>query len=79
MLPAGLYYLNCGYMAPLPRAVCRNSYVHPAIVDAFRGGETIANAAKSAGPRRPNFSAAEAAVLALLKRRVRHEPAAAAA
>ena len=61
------------------RAVCRNSYVHPAIVDAFRGGETIANAAKSAGPRRPNFSAAEAAVLALLKRRVRHEPAAAAA
>src|SRR5205085_5683496 len=21
MLPAGLYYLNCGYMAPLPRAV----------------------------------------------------------
>ena len=61
------------------RAVCRKSYVHPAIVDAFRGGETIANAAKSTASRRPNFSATEAAVLALLKRRVRHAPAAAAA
>jgi len=50
------------------RAVCRKSYVHPAVFDAYRSGVTIA--AVRPGPRRPHFSAEEAAVLALLKRRV---------
>jgi len=50
------------------RAVCRKSYVHPAVFDAYRSGVTIA--AVRPGPRRPYFSAEEAAVLALLKRRV---------
>jgi DNA topoisomerase-1 len=62
------------------RAVCRKSYVHPGVLDAFRGGVTIAGL--RAQPRRANFSADEAAVLALLRRRVRHvrhEPARVAA
>jgi DNA topoisomerase-1 len=50
------------------RAVCRRCYVHPAVFDAYRAGVTIA--AVRPGPRRPHFSAEEAAVLALLKRRV---------
>jgi DNA topoisomerase-1 len=52
------------------RAVCRKSYVHPAVFEAYRAGETIA--AESPGPRKVYFSAAEAAVLALLKRRSHH-------
>jgi DNA topoisomerase-1 len=48
------------------RAVCRKCYVHPAVFDAYRAGVTIA--AVRPGPRRPHFSAEEAAVLALLKR-----------
>jgi DNA topoisomerase-1 len=50
------------------RAVCRKCYVHPAVFDAYRAGVTIADVRP--GPRRPHFSAQEAAVLALLKRRV---------
>jgi DNA topoisomerase-1 len=50
------------------RAVCRKSYVHPAVFDAYRNGVTIA--ALRSAPRRPHFSAEEAALLALLKRRV---------
>jgi DNA topoisomerase-1 len=60
------------------RAVCRKCYVHPAVFDAYRAGVTIA--AVRPGPRRPHFSAEEAAVLALLKRRfdrVRREKVAA--
>jgi DNA topoisomerase-1 len=61
------------------RAVCRRCYVHPGVFEAFRGGLTIANVPKSTGPtKRPNFSAAEAAVLALLKRRGHREHGAAA-
>lgn len=52
------------------RAVCRKSYVHPAVFEAYRAGVTIAGARP--GPRRIHFSAEEAAVLALLKRRWNH-------
>jgi DNA topoisomerase-1 len=49
------------------RAVCRKCYVHPAVFDAYRDGLTIANIRPA--PRRTHFSAEEAAVLAMLKRR----------
>jgi DNA topoisomerase-1 len=61
------------------RAVCRKCYVHPAVFEAFRSGVTIDAAGLKAGPRRANFSVAEAAVLALLKRRMHPAPARAAA
>ena len=62
------------------RAVCRSCYIHPAVFDAFRSGQTI-DAMKAAGPRKPNFSSQEAAVLALLTRYARksHRDAAKAA
>jgi DNA topoisomerase-1 len=53
------------------RAVCRGSYIHPGVFDAYRGGITIGGAKQ--GPRRAGLSADEAAVLALLKRRARHQ------
>jgi DNA topoisomerase-1 len=53
------------------RAVCRGSYIHPGVFDAYRGGITIGGATQ--GPRRAGLSADEAAVLALLKRRARHQ------
>ena len=53
------------------RAVCRGSYIHPAVLDGYRENVTIA-AAKQ-GPRRAGLSVEEAAVLALLKRRARHQ------
>jgi DNA topoisomerase-1 len=49
------------------RAVCRRSYVHPAVFEAYRAGVTIDQIPP--GPRRPYMSVEEAAVLALLKRR----------
>jgi DNA topoisomerase-1 len=49
------------------RAVCRKCYVHPSVFEAYRAGVTIASARP--GPRRVYFSAHEAAVLAILKRR----------
>ena len=52
------------------RAVCRGSYIHPAVFDAYRRGVTIASAKQ--GPRRAGLSVEEAAVLALLRRRARH-------
>jgi DNA topoisomerase-1 len=58
------------------RAVCRKSYVHPAVFDAYRAGVTIA--AARPGPRRMYFSMPEAAVLTLLKRRWNHRVAKAA-
>jgi len=58
------------------RAVCRNFYIHPGVLGAFRGGMTIATLPKPSASR-AHMSAAEAAVLALLN--VRHHPAAAAA
>ena len=58
------------------RAVCRKSYVHPAVFDAYKAGVTIA--AARPGPRRMYFSSHEAAVLMLLKRRWNHRVAKAA-
>ncbi len=52
------------------RSVCRKCYIHPGVFDGYRRGITIAKIPPS--PRRLHFSAEEAAVLALLKRRVRH-------
>ena len=52
------------------RSVCRKCYIHPGVFDGYRRGITIEKI--SPGPRRLHFSAEEAAVLALLKRRVRH-------
>jgi DNA topoisomerase-1 len=47
------------------RAVCRKSYIHPAVFDAYRVGQTIAAARKSS---RAGLASTEAAVLSLLKR-----------
>jgi DNA topoisomerase-1 len=52
------------------RAVCRSSYIHPAVFDGYRTGATILKV--KAGPRPAGLSADEAAVLALLKGRARH-------
>jgi DNA topoisomerase-1 len=51
------------------RAVCRSSYIHPAVFEAYRAGATIAGV--KAGPRMAHLSADEAAVLAMLKSRAR--------
>jgi len=48
------------------RAVCRSCYIHPGVLQAYRGGLTIA---AKPGPRRGYFSKEEVAVLALLKGR----------
>ena len=53
------------------RAVCRGSYIHPGVLDGYREGVTIA--AVKQGPRRAGLSGEEAAVLALLKRRAKHQ------
>jgi DNA topoisomerase-1 len=64
------------------RAVCRKCYVHPAVFDAFRAGVTIESGGgthrPAAGLRRADFSTAETAVLALLKRRAQTDERAAA-
>jgi DNA topoisomerase-1 len=52
------------------RAVCRGSYIHPGVFEGYRAGATIAGV--KAGPRIAYLSAEEAAVLALLKSRARH-------
>ena len=52
------------------RSVCRKCYIHPGVFEAYRRGITIAKIPPA--PRRAHFSAEEAAVLALLKQRVRH-------
>lgn len=46
------------------RAVCRSSYIHPGVFDAYRRGMTIASVPSR--PRASNLSAREAAVLTLL-------------
>ena len=52
------------------RAVCRTGYIHPAMIDAYLGGETIDPDIPPPEPSGPALSpAAEAAVLALLRRR----------
>ena len=52
------------------RAVCRSSYIHPGVFEGYRAGATIAGV--KAGPRMAHLSAEEAAVLAMLKSRARH-------
>jgi DNA topoisomerase-1 len=51
-------------------AVCRRSYVHPAVLDAFRSGE-LAEAWHAAAPRIAGLAADERRVLALLDPSVR--------
>jgi DNA topoisomerase I len=58
------------------RAVCRTSYIHPGVFQAYRQGLTIAKA--KAVPIHPYFSKQEAATLTLLKGRTRHTDRAAA-
>ena len=59
------------------RAVCRSSYIHPGVFEAYRHGVTIAG--PKAAPAKPYFSKQEAATLALLRnrRRIHHERVAA--
>ena len=54
-------------------AVCRKSYIHPAIFDSYLDG-TLASTMgrknrRQTGPTRPRLSSAEAAVIAILQRR----------
>ena len=58
------------------RAVCRTCYIHPGVLDAYRGGVTIKNARAEAASA--YFSKEEAAVVALLRSRARSEEKAAA-
>jgi DNA topoisomerase-1 len=53
------------------RAVCRGSYIHPGVLEGDRENVTIAGATQ--GSRRAGLAVVEAAVLALLKRRARHQ------
>jgi len=55
------------------RAVCRKCYVHPAIIDAYLDGsmmKTVAQLAQRAAREVGKMTAAEAAVLGLLQRRM---------
>ena len=49
------------------RAVCRRSYIHPAIIEAYVGG-SLCGICAAAGTRRSGLSADEAAVVAILRR-----------
>lgn len=55
------------------KAVCRKSYIHPAVLDAYLDGsmiERVAPRARRAAPRPEDLSEGEAAVLGLLERRL---------
>ena len=60
------------------KAVCRRCYVHPAVLDAFVDGETIASAGHIASADallgRLQLSAAERAVVRLLQKRLARAP-----
>ena len=56
------------------RAVCRSSYIHPAVLDAYRGGVTLSRVAAAHGPR--GLTDAEARLVSLLKRGSRARKAA---
>lgn len=58
------------------RAVCRSSYIHPGVFQAYRGGITINKARREM--KSAHLSKEEAAVLALLGSRARHLEKAAA-
>ena len=57
------------------KAVCRKCYIHPAILDSYLDGSLLKNVAQRArrAARRGSLSAAEAAVLGLLQRRLTRE------
>jgi DNA topoisomerase-1 len=59
------------------RAVCRKSYIHPAVFETYRSGVTIDR--MRPGPRSPYFSKEEGAVLALLRTTARRADSARAA
>ena len=54
-------------------AICRKCYVHPDVIEAYLEGETLAalrRRARGMAPRRNDLSDEEAAVMALLRRRL---------
>jgi DNA topoisomerase-1 len=54
-------------------AICRKSYVHPAVIDAYLEGLTLTALRARAVPSAPGLRPEEAAVLALLHRRLQRE------
>jgi DNA topoisomerase-1 len=48
------------------RAVCRGSYIHPAVLDSFRDGVTLSRVEPAPTPR--GLTQAEARLVALLRR-----------
>jgi DNA topoisomerase-1 len=56
------------------RAVCRGSYIHPAVIDSYRGGVTLSSVTNAAEPR--GLLDAEARLVSLLKRAERVKKAA---
>jgi DNA topoisomerase I len=52
------------------RAVCRRSYVHPAVIDTYMEGSLESVLSVVSGRAHPNLKADEAAVVALLKQRL---------
>ena len=60
------------------RAVCRKSYIHPAVLDSYMDRTLAQSLAACAGERyclgASRLSRTETAVLALLRRRLRREP-----
>jgi DNA topoisomerase-1 len=60
-------------------AICRKSYVHPAVIDAYVDGSMVRTLARRArkeiGSSLSGLSAEEAAILALLESRLRSEAA----
>ncbi len=59
-------------------AICRKSYVHPAVIDTYLDGHAATSIGRRAQPRVvgvvPGLRPEEAAVLALLRRRLEREP-----
>lgn len=55
--------------------ICRNSYVHPAVIEAYLDGSLVStlHTAGAAGPRHAGLRPEEACVLALLVKRMRRE------
>lgn len=56
------------------RAVCRSSYIHPAVLDAFRDGVTLSAVAPASQPK--GLNQAEARLVSLLRRSARVRKAA---
>jgi DNA topoisomerase-1 len=56
------------------RAVCRSSYIHPAVLDSFRDGVTLSRVPAASSPR--GLAQAEARLVSLLRRNARGRKAA---